>query len=956
MNFEYNLNFELVKKLRDEILDLKKNDLFLQITVIFPYYPLINSFEKELARHKISLANVRFFTFPQFISECCRIPQYINGYKEISSVEKNNIINGIVKSGKMKYFENVRRFDSLSILFSNLISEIKLECSEQIIKKAFSQFNKKGEDILSVYEQYQKFLKKNNLIDYADQCDLFLKNSFDKQAKFILYPGISDDLSEKEIQCIDYFKKNAKVTELSIDLNKIQKSKRIIEFKSAPFESFEVKEIVRDIFNLSGENVPFEDIAVICPNETYISYFREYFALTRLPCYFDSADSPTMKNGFEILTALLNLISSDFNFQFLKRFLQLNKNLSFAEENGNKISGFTILKALRKYGVPAGFSVLCEKIRDCIANPKDYEIKEYEVSALKLFDSFLERISKFVESFKTQDTIKNYCDFICSLIETFINSNYEKTAMLNIVESIKIYNEKTVVDFEYFSENFVSKIKNFKISPSDRQGKVFITTDMNTGIFGYIFMCGLEDANYPRRFGQNPLLLDSEKILLNSNYNTKFKLTEFLNSKENKLFENIVNNAEQKWTGYYPSIDILSGKERFSSFYYIDLFEFTKKKSANITELTDFLNKIKIKYPLFPENSDKSIFDFEYDLSNLSDKKYKSYLFKTNLNIRRSYLSEWMKWDKVFNEYTGKIDTFDKNEKITSSATGLELFMKCHYAYFLKNYLKLKPVEEPVAAEEIDILTYGSLVHSILYEFKKAIKNRKINESDKKMLLKIMDNEINKMPNTFRIQLMFEKMKSDISVLLNDFFEYEISKDRKSIMLEYKFGWNADEKPVELKIGNYTFKLSGSIDRVDETDEEFIVLDYKTSKSSKFKNKIMDGGKQIQQFIYAELLYQIKKNKNKKISAGYLPLLKEENKGVDEIVNEYNSEIRKSLQEILSYIYKNINEGFFIPTGECEYCNFTDICGNDIYKLLQKKFERDNSETVLKLKEIRDNT
>jgi ATP-dependent helicase/nuclease subunit B len=68
------------------------------------------------------------------------------------------------------------------------------------------------------------------------------------------------------------------------------------------------------------------------------------------------------------------------------------------------------------------------------------------------------------------------------------------------------------------------------------------------------------------------------------------------------------------------------------------------------------------------------------------------------------------------------------------SISQLETYAKCPYRYFAQRILMLKEVEEPT--EEIEAIEMGSILHKILYEFYKELRNRNIvlNKADKKEL------------------------------------------------------------------------------------------------------------------------------------------------------------------------------------------------------------------------------
>ena len=115
------------------------------------------------------------------------------------------------------------------------------------------------------------------------------------------------------------------------------------------------------------------------------------------------------------------------------------------------------------------------------------------------------------------------------------------------------------------------------------------------------------------------------------------------------------------------------------------------------------------------------------------------------------------------------------------SATQLETYAKCPYKYFVENILRLETIEEPV--EELEAFEYGSLIHSILYEFYTELK-------EKKIILAKCDDPVFKTAE----QLLFKiaEKRFDELKLNPEFSFYEREKllginGRRSQSLLYKF-------------------------------------------------------------------------------------------------------------------------------------------------------------------------
>ena len=91
--------------------------------------------------------------------------------------------------------------------------------------------------------------------------------------------------------------------------------------------------------------------------------------------------------------------------------------------------------------------------------------------------------------------------------------------------------------------------------------------------------------------------------------------------------------------------------------------------------------------------------------------------------------------------------------------------------------------------------------------------------------------------------------------------------DFKPIYMEKYFGPNSDFKPIELDINGKKYTISGIVDRIDATENEYRIIDYKSGNTTN-KNgaeKLFYGTK-VQLFVYA---YAIKNNMDKKFFGAF---------------------------------------------------------------------------------------
>jgi len=303
-------------------------------------------------------------------------------------------------------------------------------------------------------------------------------------------------------------------------------------------------------------------------------------------------------------------------------------------------------------------------------------------------------------------------------------------------------------------------------------------------------------------------------------------------------------------------------------------------------------------------------------------------------------------------EYDGLLHAPDKerdpreNTSLVMSASSLEKFAKCPYAYFLNYVLKVKPLEE-IAFEAdtwLDGMQRGSLLHELFNRFMKEITGKKEKPSVQKHAL-LIQSLLEGVIAEFREQLpppsesIFEQEKKKLYKAAQIFLKTEENRCKSCtpVFFELAFGYKDAESeikdPIKISIGSgKSFNAAGRIDRIDETAEaKFMVIDYKTGSVYGYNEKnIFNKGKTVQHALYAiaaeKILQKLLNNKQVTVSqSGYLfPTEKETGR---QIVYARQD---KEFVQLLNVIFDALQAGIFIPADdykECNYCDYTNICG-----------------------------
>jgi len=197
----------------------------------------------------------------------------------------------------------------------------------------------------------------------------------------------------------------------------------------------------------------------------------------------------------------------------------------------------------------------------------------------------------------------------------------------------------------------------------------------------------------------------------------------------------------------------------------------------------------------------------------------------------------------------------------------------------------------------------GANVHSVIEEVTKKIKAGE--EVTQEQMIKILDKEWN--PKGFESKLHERRSYEEAKQMLTTFLEEQ--KQTRSEIVDI-------EKEFTVKIDN--IQVRGRIDRIDKQGDDFVVIDYKTSKESLSAMDLRQDPQLITYTLVVENLY----GKRPK-SVGWW-FLRSNRKVMSEVKDE---DLQKVKQQMLS-IVASIKKGDFHPTPGwvCQRCDYTTIC------------------------------
>lgn len=207
------------------------------------------------------------------------------------------------------------------------------------------------------------------------------------------------------------------------------------------------------------------------------------------------------------------------------------------------------------------------------------------------------------------------------------------------------------------------------------------------------------------------------------------------------------------------------------------------------------------------------------------------------------------------------------------SATRLESWASCPFAYFMRQVLRVEPVEDPAELLQISALERGSLVHLVLERFLLAVLARPADqqpaphepwsEDDHKLLTQIGSEtcaEFEARGVTGR-DLFWQRDRARILMRLDRFLhedsELRATTRSRPIAAELAFGLpGSDLTAVDMPVaGGRVLTFRGSADRVDVADDGTLrIIDYKTGKPYDYQRLSEenpdDNGTHLQLAVY----------------------------------------------------------------------------------------------------------
>ncbi|MBP3318458.1 MAG: PD-(D/E)XK nuclease family protein [Ruminiclostridium sp.] len=190
-------------------------------------------------------------------------------------------------------------------------------------------------------------------------------------------------------------------------------------------------------------------------------------------------------------------------------------------------------------------------------------------------------------------------------------------------------------------------------------------------------------------------------------------------------------------------------------------------------------------------------------------------------------------------------------EKVAMSASRMDQYKSCHFAYFLRYGLGAKD-RRPAGFHAPE---YGTFVHYVLEHVFQAVRDRggiqtctdqDIKDLTQQVVKDYIFTELGGMEHqTPRFKYLFRRLQKNVQAVVENVAAELRSSDFQPIAFELGFGYGKDLPPVEVREGDVTLRISGFVDRVDGWVKDgrlyLRVVDYKTGRKSFDLTEVWNG-------------------------------------------------------------------------------------------------------------------
>ena len=640
--------------------------------------------------------------------------------------------------------------------------------------------------------------------------------------------------------------------------------------EESPYE--EILATAREINRLvRKEGYRYKDVAVVVNDENYLPILRETFDRCDVPNFIDVGYP--VKDGLAARFVFSLLEAAEYRNETAFYRLARHPYLKVSEEDAE-----AFIRYCRKYGVRYGrfersFS------EDVLRKEIDKDKEKAKQKEREQAEKVREAVMFFVKEIEKKGTAAYYGEKLKEFLfrkeateatqEHFASDDDRKIAaakrepVKKLLEEFALLAGDEVFDVYGYASTLAAALADMRIAlRPDFCDAVFVGNTEESRFDGVkaAFFLGCTDDNFPKKTGDGLIFSAFDNEAMRKKEMEIFPSPIERNALERFVLRDILSKISDR--AYFGSSEsALDGSKQSPG-----------DGMSEIVYLTGLQPKrLASYYSLTPQNAllyrlvnDKNAL-YEYHCGDLKDA---TDAVRERL-IKVGKLNEPSRTKEVFS-VPFKID---KKGRKTISVSKLETYFTCPYRYYMRYVLGVDQEEDNSLRQNI----VGSIVHDVLCgffeEYASSFDPKRDYSSEIKSTIEAVFSKDEY--DAFRADPMakhrLEELKKECENILNELVENQRYSEFRPVLLEASFGDDratGEDKNLFLNTQNDTFKVDGKVDRVDEYNDQVVIVDYKTG-GVKSGLKYVRYGIKIQLYIY--LQYFVNQGK-KPAGVFYLPI------------------------------------------------------------------------------------
>ena len=503
--------------------------------------------------------------------------------------------------------------------------------------------------------------------------------------------------------------------------------------------------------------------------------------------------------------------------------------------------------------------------------------------------------------------------------------------------------------------------------PKRRFGRVFVggVEEAAGRSFDLVFVPGLAEGVFPRRAGEDPLLLDERReALRHAGY--LLAGNERRTWREQLLLRLAIGAASRRLVVSYPRVDLVQGRARVPSLYALDVLRGAEGRLPDLDELgrrAEAGGAAVVGWPA-PEAPEDAVDESEFDLALLrpylgagapvAQRRGRArFLLEANEHLKRALEARGRRWRRPWFPVDGLVDASPEAlEALVAQRTGarsysptaLQHYAACPYRFFLQAVLRLYPRDELVQLEQLDPMTRGSIFHEIQFRLFGALKEADllpVAADNLEAVFKRLDDVLVSSECYYREQLAppiervwkaeFEGLRADLRGWLRQVADE--GGQWKPIHAELSFGLRRSgdrdphSGPAPAEVLDIA-RLRGSIDLVEEdVNGRLRVTDHKTGRAVHAGGGlVIGGGKVLQPVLYSLAAERVLE---REVVSGRLFYCTQRG-DYSTVSVPLDERSRGAARRLLQKVDEALEAGFLpaAPAKDaCRYCDYRRVCG-----------------------------